>query len=46
MHKNQLYPNTPICLFLIGNVEISKFCTLKLIFKDYYDYIIKTYLLI
>jgi hypothetical protein len=25
MHRKQLYPNTPICLFLIGVLELVKF---------------------
>jgi hypothetical protein len=33
MHRNQLYPNTPICLFLTGGVQTSKTFTLKLIIQ-------------
>jgi hypothetical protein len=33
MHRKQLYPNTPICLFLIGGVETSKNFTLKFIIQ-------------
>jgi hypothetical protein len=29
MHKKQLYPNTPICLFFTGCVGIGKFFTSK-----------------
>jgi len=33
MHRKRLYPNTPICLFLIGGVETSKKFTLKFIIQ-------------
>jgi ABC-type transport system involved in cytochrome c biogenesis ATPase subunit len=33
MHKNQLYFNTSICLFLTGAVGIGKTFTLKLIIQ-------------
>jgi len=33
MHKKQLYLDTPICLFLIGDVGIGKTFTLKLIIQ-------------
>jgi hypothetical protein len=33
MHRKQLYPNIPICLFLIGGVETSKNFTLKFIIQ-------------
>ncbi len=33
MHRNQLYPNTSICLFLIRGAGIGKKITLKLIIQ-------------
>jgi hypothetical protein len=33
MHRNQLYPDTPICLFLTRDVGTSKTFTLKLIIQ-------------
>jgi hypothetical protein len=33
MHRKQLCPDTSICLFLTGVLEISKIFTLKFIFQ-------------
>ena len=33
MHRNQLYLNTPICLFLTGGVQTGKTFTLKFIIQ-------------
>jgi len=33
MHRKQLYPDTSICLFLIGGVRTSKTFTLKFIIQ-------------
>jgi hypothetical protein len=33
MHKKQLYPDTPTCLFLIVGVETNKTFTLKVIIE-------------
>ncbi len=33
MHRNQLYPDTSICLFLTGGVGTNKTFTLKLIIQ-------------
>jgi hypothetical protein len=45
MYIKKSYPQSPICFFFYKGVKkLVKFIHYNLYFKDYYDYLIKTYL--